>query len=89
MQFLIKALAPIAGALGPKAKALVAGVLPLATALGNWVISGQFNATSIVSAALGAVVAAGVYFVPNKSTAQPVVVAAPAPSSQATPPPRV
>lgn len=60
------------GVLGPRLKAVVAGCLPLALAIGNWAVSGHFNATSIASAALGAVSALAVYLVPNKTQA-PVV----------------
>lgn len=69
---LLKNAASAVGKLAPALKAVVAGALPLATAIVNWASTGQFNAASIETAALGFVSALVVYLVPNKGKA-PVV----------------
>lgn len=75
IQGLLSTVAGIVGGLSPVAKAVVAAVLPLASALLNMVLAGSFNTTSIVVLATGALAALAVYRVPNK-TAKP----APAPA---------
>lgn len=72
LQGLLKQLLSLVSDLSPMAKAVVAAVLPLASALLNMALSGSFNTTSIVTLATGAVSAIAVYVVPNKPKAAAV-----------------
>ena len=80
LQGLLSTLAGIVGGLSPVAKAVVAALLPLASALLNMVLAGSFNTTSIVVLATGAIAALAVYLVPNRAKPAP----APAPAAKAS-----
>lgn len=76
VQGAITALTSILSRLSPVAKAVVAAVLPLVSALVNMAFAGSFDTTSIVVLATGAVSALAVYLVPNHAAK---VAPAPAP----------
>ncbi len=80
LQGLLSTIGGIIAGLSPIAKTIVAAVLPLASALLNMVLAGNFNTTSIVVLVTGAVAALAVYLVPNRAApkAKPV---APAPAA--------
>lgn len=65
LQGLLKTLAGVASGLSPVAKAIVAALLPLASAVLNMALAGSFNVPTIISLATSAAAALLVYFVPN------------------------
>jgi hypothetical protein len=66
---LVATIAGVISGLSPAAKAIVAAVVPLITALVNMALAGSFDTTSIVVLATGALGAVLVYLVPNRAKA--------------------
>lgn len=63
---LLATIGMIVSTLSPLAKAIVAAVLPVISALVNMAIAGSFNTTSIIVLVTGAITAMAVYLVQNK-----------------------